>query len=328
MTGPPTSRARPEGRSLRRTTTTPAVAALARGWTTACEPPPPPASFTVNVAPGVTGGDANPGDGVCETAPGNGQCTLDAAVQEGNALGRADIHMTPTAEVSNPPVLSETTITGQLTVISAYEGVVREFEIRAPELHIAAGARLALQQAELLVTGTTTVEGALVLTRAMQVGWIDVRAGGLVSFDNSIGGVWASDLPPPATNAWITNRGTVILRFSEFQRFDHGAGTSMGAAFVHTLDGGSALIGATVFNRSGLASPDCLGTPPTSLGYNSTSGCNLSGPGDLEGAGSFPLRDIPLGTLGCGTEVTVTWDGHPRPAPDGAPRCSRGVWHG
>ena len=85
---------------MRRTITTLAVAALALGWTTACEPPPPPASFTVNVAPGVTGGDANPGDGVCETAPGNGQCTLDAAVQEGNALGRADIHMTPTAETN------------------------------------------------------------------------------------------------------------------------------------------------------------------------------------------------------------------------------------
>ena len=38
------------------------------------------------------GDDANPGDGICETAPGNGECTLDAAVQEGNALGRADIY--------------------------------------------------------------------------------------------------------------------------------------------------------------------------------------------------------------------------------------------
>jgi hypothetical protein len=30
--------------------------------------------------------DANPGNGICETAPGNGQCTLRSAVQESNAL--------------------------------------------------------------------------------------------------------------------------------------------------------------------------------------------------------------------------------------------------
>ena len=29
--------------------------------------------------------DVNPGDGICETAPGNGECTLRAAVQEFNA---------------------------------------------------------------------------------------------------------------------------------------------------------------------------------------------------------------------------------------------------
>ena len=35
--------------------------------------------------------DANPGDGVCETAPGNGVCTLRAAVMEANALPGADV---------------------------------------------------------------------------------------------------------------------------------------------------------------------------------------------------------------------------------------------
>src|SRR6266545_1657367 len=36
------------------------------------------------------GTDVNPGDGVCETAPGNAVCTLRAAVQEANALAGPD----------------------------------------------------------------------------------------------------------------------------------------------------------------------------------------------------------------------------------------------
>jgi hypothetical protein len=43
-----------------------------------------PKIFTVN-SPGYAG-DANPGDGVCETGPGNGICTPRAATQEAEAL--------------------------------------------------------------------------------------------------------------------------------------------------------------------------------------------------------------------------------------------------
>ncbi|GIK56540.1 MAG: hypothetical protein HND44_03265 [Chloroflexi bacterium] len=44
--------------------------------------------FTVNSTADAT--DAVPGDGVCETAPGNGICTLHAAIRESNALAGAD----------------------------------------------------------------------------------------------------------------------------------------------------------------------------------------------------------------------------------------------
>jgi CSLREA domain-containing protein len=44
--------------------------------------------FTVNNTADLD--DANPGDGLCETAPGNAQCTLRAAVRESNALAGAD----------------------------------------------------------------------------------------------------------------------------------------------------------------------------------------------------------------------------------------------
>src|SRR5438132_4947896 len=46
------------------------------------------ATFTVNSPADVP--DAHPGDGMCETAPGNGVCTLRAAIQEANALPGAD----------------------------------------------------------------------------------------------------------------------------------------------------------------------------------------------------------------------------------------------
>lgn len=42
--------------------------------------------------------DANPGDGTCETSPGNGACTLRAAVQETNALSGKDIIELPSGE--------------------------------------------------------------------------------------------------------------------------------------------------------------------------------------------------------------------------------------
>lgn len=47
------------------------------------------AGFHVNVTYDAV--DANPGDFVCETAPGNGECTLRAAVMEANALPGADL---------------------------------------------------------------------------------------------------------------------------------------------------------------------------------------------------------------------------------------------
>lgn len=51
------------------------------------------ATFTVNSTVDTT--DAAPGDGSCETAPGNGICTLRAAIQETNALAGADTIVLP-----------------------------------------------------------------------------------------------------------------------------------------------------------------------------------------------------------------------------------------
>jgi hypothetical protein len=53
----------------------------------------PFAQFTVNDA--TDANDANPGDGICETAAGNGVCTLRAAVEETNALPGSDVILLP-----------------------------------------------------------------------------------------------------------------------------------------------------------------------------------------------------------------------------------------
>ena len=53
------------------------------------------ATFTVTATSDVV--DNLPGDGVCETAPGNGMCTLRAAIMEANALIGADTILLPEA---------------------------------------------------------------------------------------------------------------------------------------------------------------------------------------------------------------------------------------
>jgi CSLREA domain-containing protein len=49
-----------------------------------------PPTFTVNSPSDVV--DADPGDGKCETAPGNGVCTLRAAIMEANHASGATIY--------------------------------------------------------------------------------------------------------------------------------------------------------------------------------------------------------------------------------------------
>ena len=66
---------------------------IALAASTACEPLPPRPAFVVNST--VAADDAVPGDGLCESASGNGLCSLRAAVQEGNATGAADIELSP-----------------------------------------------------------------------------------------------------------------------------------------------------------------------------------------------------------------------------------------
>jgi len=78
-----------------------AVVALTAGLTAT---PLPAATFTINSPADVS--DGNPGDGICETAPGNGVCTLRAAIQEANALTGDDIINLPALPAPGAYVLT------------------------------------------------------------------------------------------------------------------------------------------------------------------------------------------------------------------------------
>ena len=86
------------------------------------EPAAPAATFVVNSTADAS--DATPGNGICETAAGNGVCTLRAAIQEANALAGTDtINFNITsgcAPVTNvctiTPASALPTITGPVTI--------------------------------------------------------------------------------------------------------------------------------------------------------------------------------------------------------------------
>lgn len=74
------------------------------------------ATFTVNVS--TDGADATAGDGICETAAANAQCSLRAAIQEANALAGDD-----TIQFS---------VTGTITVTSALPNITQSLFINGP----------------------------------------------------------------------------------------------------------------------------------------------------------------------------------------------------
>ncbi len=94
------------------------------------------AVFTVNSA--ENSNDVNPGNGVCETAAGNGVCTLRAAIQETNALPGADT-ITFSISPDNAP------IDRVIEVPWALPGITEQLNIQGPNLGgIGAGANIVL----------------------------------------------------------------------------------------------------------------------------------------------------------------------------------------
>jgi hypothetical protein len=260
----------------------------------ACQTPPP--TFTV-----VAGSepDADPGDGIC--ADDRGECSLRAAIEEANSLGRATILLPAFLQEGTPPAITGRVeirpegraagldgvglIVGPTGVLDL-TGTYPEAEGGGPSLTV--HGRATIHQAtldELEVSDT----GRAALVRAS------------VTFD--------PDYPTKPTS--VTNAGTLFIWYSQVWvspiTSEPGALTSVTASLIEA---------------------PCTGTV-TSGGYNAgrTRACGLRtatdlddtgvdlGVGRFEGARGYDLSEdsplwdhIPEGVAGCGLSATVAPD--------------------
>lgn len=300
-----------------------AVALLTIGAVTACDPVPPAPTFQVDSF--LAGADADPGDGSCETAVGT--CTVQAAVEEADALGRGVV-LVPGSDTTSYGGF-DATITGQVTVRAQQSGSADNVTLDSGVITVDGGAGLVLEAIDL--NGTLVVDGGVVATR-LAVRAVQVGPAGAAVLTNA--------LLLPSGEPALVNEGHAVLRYSTVALWS-------GAAGLVTLGAGQTDIGATaVVASAGDPTPvTCFGTAPVSSGHNAVTdtACGLTGPGDLQGVDPlpdyepFPAGDsvlvdaVPVGTLGCGAEVTTDARGlyGPRPVDgddDGTAACDIGAY--
>lgn len=310
-----------------------AVVGMALLGTVACQPAPAPRPvLTVNTTLG--GPDANPGDGTCEMTAGTGDCSLQAAVQEGNALGTADL-VVPAGRYPNNVL----TITGDLKLNA---GAPVDVELPDGQVQVAAGGTLTTDGLAFgpglsdLYELTFQVDGTLVASRllpmALSRAAIHVGPGGTATVTNS--GLTAATFWDSSGVA-VVNEGTLSLQNSTVHQI-------LGGTAVTTSGAGATSMAGTLVVTDG---DGCAGTAPTSGGFNyAPATCGLAGAGDQTGTNPMgadaespyrwlpdaasPLVDaIPVGTLGCGTTLVTDQNGNPRPVEgngSGADGCDIG----
>jgi CSLREA domain-containing protein len=304
---------------------------------TACDPPP--AHLVVNTT--ADGFDAAPGDGVCETATGNGVCTLRAAIAEGNALGAADLtvpagtYLLTMADAGDGSV--DLDVTGKLSInwlAPAAVTIGPSTTADGPAFDVAPGADFRIDGVE--VSGFTSVGGNLVanhsllfppITSASPTAPVEVEPSGKAIISDSLVGGWSN-------HGAVYNQGHAELVYTTLQILATGSTpvltTTAGATSGITATRLSALSsfhGAVVESSS---APACSG-PVVSHGYNTAlnSSCALSQPGDTEQGGNNAWVDrIPPGVLGCGVTAIDDQAGNPRPTDgngDGVAACDTGA---
>lgn len=332
---------------LKRTLATGAVSTLAL-LGTACdtEPPPPPPLLSVNATVDLP--DATPGDGICEATPGVGDCTVRAAIDEGNALGRADIAVPSGTHLT----LTSVSVTGTLHIIGEGSATIAGIpddpdmsQMSDTPYDIAAGGSLQvtgihLSGIQVRVTSGASFAGlhsrmsaiSNLLMYGRRGSTLTVESGGTALLQSSMIGNMASPT--------IANGGTLLVDQSTVGSYAH---TPFGWAAGPPME--TTGTGTSYVRGSWLAGTGCTGTLPTSMGYNAAVGttCGLTGPTDLQNAPantaspgssdapSGPLVDaIPLGEALCG-EVLTDVDGNPRPTDgdgDGTAACDIGAREG
>lgn len=289
---------------------------------TACEPAPPVPVLTVDAAD--SGGDTDPGDGTCETAAGT--CTLPAAVEEANALGRAEIRV-PASDTTVYPGLPEP-VTGDVAIVAVGDGLDWSVNVQPGGVEVAGGASLSVRGVD-LGPSAVTVHGTLVADR-LAARSLHVAPGGIALVTNGV-------LIPSATEGpALLNEGRAWLRYTSIYLLD-------GATGIATWGAGQTSIGATAILGDDAATTPCRDTLPASEGFNATvdGSCALAQASDTEAlpygvtlfpAPGSPLVDaVPVGTLGCGSPVATDARGIPESRPvdgdlDGTAACDTGAY--
>jgi CSLREA domain-containing protein len=268
--------------------------------TVACHPP-----LTLIVTTTVDGHDADPGDGVCEMTPQAGDCSLRAAIEEGNAQAALDAYITvPTGSY---PVGSNTD--GPLDVrpasgtmwIQGENAVVASSGIAGPAFNVATGI--------LNLTGLTISANSLGPDpgNPSNATAVFVRAGATATLSNdalinSLFGLRiengadavSMNTDISANFAGVVNGGSFTAIFTTVTANSvEGIDTSATGA---TTTLWASVVGAQTFSVeiSGL-NVDCHG-PALSLGYNldSDGTCGLTKPTDHPDLA--PHLETPSGT--------------------------------
>ena len=279
-----------------------------------CGRPAHAAVFTVNSTADAV--DAQPGNGVCETAKGNGVCTLRAAIQEANALAGADTIVVPagtyTLTIPGRGEIAAATgdldITGDLNITGAGSantivqscvsggtvcvGLDRVFHVDPNGAGIAVSiSGLTIQNGTTQVISFVNANGGAILLGVAQTQGSPIPSGRLTLTDCIV----ANSSTPRDGGGIFNNAGTLTLirtTVSGNTAGDNGGGMANGDGGVvqlseSTLTGNFAPQGGAVF--SGYFD---TGTSTKFTVTNSTIAANSAGngPGQGIGAGIFANR--------------------------------------
>lgn len=314
---------------IRRRLAVPVLVVLAAAATTACEPPPPRLELEVTTA--VGGFDDVVGDGLCTSDTAAGLCTLQAAVQEGNAAPHGADILVPGGTYSGASL----TVTGDVHVRGTGSA---DAWITYSSIGVNPGARLTLtgiNDGQLNTSGlgqVVTVAGHLVMHRSGVPGSLEIlAAGSVVMVDSTVFSGWElavhNDgmllaLRSTISNASITPADTDVLATTNGGT-THLQATAVVARWIG-VNGGPFMSGGQ---------GTCTGSPPVSQGFAHIEvPCGgVAQPGDASGdarvhnevslypysllfwlAADSPLIDaIPLGDPSCDPS-SVDLYGNPR----------------
>lgn len=232
-------------------------------------------SFTVNSP--ADAADADPGDGACETAPGNQVCTLRAAIQETNALTGTDTIVLPagTYTLTIPGSDEDAAATGDLDITDslAIAGAGAAMTIIAGSgidrvLHVSGSAE---------ISGVTIAGGA---TDSIPGGGGILNEGSLALIDSTVTGNRVSSVN--LGGGGIYNLGTLIMTNTVvISNTADGAGGNSGGGIYNAgtliVTGGSVSDNVSVAMGAGMLNHGSASLAGVTIADNRVSSCTSGG---------------------------------------------------